>query len=322
MYLGDLGSSDTPHLVIKTFHRLLEESLHDQDAAKKNRPTPSFTLDTYILIRKADKASWIQLGNTSGATVVQSLPSGNIGDLSGATSTTIETVWAFARPVGGIDIVQIGKAYITANHHIQTVDGWMTARQAADRGHGTFLSDHVYSKFYSLRLVAGGNIIINTSASPDQAYTQIEAATMGYRFAPSANSPNKNFPTYSLQEAGPREGWAAQAKPSYCHVAQRHLKGISGGPTLQSAPLAPKTTAQLGSKTVTERVAREHKGELNVGSMGLSAAPQLDLRTVQRLSEEYGGDPDTVLVTNGHAEARRTPANAWGNYAWGRFCAR
>jgi len=128
------GHPDSPHLAIKTFHPLPEESLHDQDAAKKNRPTPSFTLDTYILIRKADKASWIQLGNaTSGATVVQSLPSGNIGDLSGATSTTIETVWAFARPVGGIDIVQIGKAYITANHHIQTVDGWMTARQAADR---------------------------------------------------------------------------------------------------------------------------------------------------------------------------------------------
>jgi len=181
------GHPDTPHLVIKTFHRLLEKSLHDQDAAKENRPTPSFTPDTYILIRNADKASWTQLGNaTRGATVVQSLPSGNIGDLSGATSTTIETVWAFVRPVSGIDIVQIGQTYITANHHIQTVDDGMTARQAADRGHGTFPSDHVYLKFYSLRLVAGGNIIINTSASPDQAPTQIEAATMGYRFSPSA----------------------------------------------------------------------------------------------------------------------------------------
>ena len=30
--------------------------------------------------------------------------------------TTIEKVWAFACPVEGTDIVQIGKAYITANH--------------------------------------------------------------------------------------------------------------------------------------------------------------------------------------------------------------
>jgi len=121
--------------------------------------------------------------------------------------------------------------------------------------------------------VGGGNIIINTSAAPDKAPTQIEAATMGYRFAPSAKPPNKNSPTTPLQEAGPKEGRAAQAKPSYCHVAQRHPKGMSGWPTLQSAPLAPKTTAQLESKTVTERVAREHKGEPNIGSMGLSATP-------------------------------------------------
>ena len=48
-------------------------------------------------------------------------------------------------------------------------------------------------------------------------------------------------------------------------------------------------------RTVTERVAREHKGEPNIGSMSLSATPQLDPRTGQRLSEEYGGDLDTVL---------------------------
>jgi len=154
----------------------------------------------------------------------------------------------------------------------------------------------VHSKFYSLRLAAGRNIIINTSASPDQAHTQIEAATMGYRFAPSAKPTNKNFPTYSLQEAGPREGLAAQAKPSICHVAQRHLQGMSGRPTSLSTPLAPKTIAQLESKTATERAAREHRGELNVGSMGFSATPQLDPRTVQRLSEEYGGDLDTALM--------------------------
>jgi len=187
------------------------------------------------------------------------------------------------------------KAYITAHHHIQTDDGWMTARQADDRGHGTFLSDHVYLKFYSLRLVVGGNIIINTSASPDQTPTQIEAAPMGYCFLPSAKFPNTNTPTYPRQEAGPKDSRAAQAQLSYCQVAQRHPTGISGWPTLQSVPLAPKTTARLESKTVTEGGAREHKGEPNIGSMGLPATTQLDPRTGQRLSEEYGGNLDTFL---------------------------
>ena len=77
----------------------------------------------------------------------------------------------------------------------------MTARQTADRGHDTLLSDHVYPKLYSLRLVGGGDIIINTSATPDNTPTQIEAATMGYRFASSADPPHKISPTYPLQEA-------------------------------------------------------------------------------------------------------------------------
>jgi len=53
---------------------------------------------------------------------------------------------------------------------------------------------------------------------------------------------------------------------------------------------------QLESTIVTERVEREYNGEPNIGSMGLSATPQRDPRTGQRLSEEYGGDLDTVLM--------------------------
>jgi len=101
-------------LDITTFHRSPEEIHLDQVAAKEVWLTPIFTPDTYILIRNADKASWIQLGDaTRGATVVQSLPSGNIEDLGGAKLATIEKVWAFACPVEGTNIVQIGKAYIT-----------------------------------------------------------------------------------------------------------------------------------------------------------------------------------------------------------------
>ena len=117
------GHPDTPHLGITTVHRLPEESLHDKFATKEDWPTPSFMPDTYILIRNADKASWIQLGDSTRGATVQSLPSGNIKDLWGATSTTIETVYQLEHPAGGIDIVQIGKAYITAHHHIQTDNG-------------------------------------------------------------------------------------------------------------------------------------------------------------------------------------------------------
>ena len=79
----------------------------------------------------------------------------------------------------------MGKAYITAHHHIQTDDGWMTARQAADRGHGTLLTNQMHSKVYSLCLKGGGSIIIDTTATLHTTPTQIAAATMGYRFEPS-----------------------------------------------------------------------------------------------------------------------------------------
>ena len=271
------GYPNTTHLDTTTSHRLPEELHLDHVAAGAIWCVPSFTPNTYILIRNADKASWIQLGDaTSGATVVQSLPSGNIGDLSGAKSTTIERVCQF-RSRDGTDIVQIGKAFIIADHLIQTVDGWMTAHQAADTGHGTILSDRMHSSFYSLHLVAGGNIIINTSASPDQPPTQIEAATMGNRFVPSANLPNKNSPTCFLQEAGLRDGLAAQAKPSYSQVTQLSLQGLSSRSTSQSTPLAPKINAQPESKAVIERDVKGHRGELKVGARCLSATTHLIL---------------------------------------------
>ena len=72
----------------------------------------------------------------------------------------------------------------------------MTARQAADRGHGTLLTNHTYPKLYSLCLVGGGNIIIDTSVTPDKAPAQTEAATMGYCFEPSTDPQQKGSLTY------------------------------------------------------------------------------------------------------------------------------
>jgi len=81
----------------------------------------------------------------------------------------------------------------------------MTARQAADRGHGTILSDRMHSSFYSLHLVAGSNIIIITSASLDQPPTQIEAATMDIALCHqpclgSVESANPTINTFSSQD--------------------------------------------------------------------------------------------------------------------------
>jgi len=176
------------------------------------------------LILEANKASWIQIGNAkSGATAIQSLPSDGLGDVSGAQLTTIERVWKFERVGKEVDIVQFGEVYILANHPIHTADGWMMASQAAAKGHGKACSDKGYSKFYSLQLVTGGNIIINTSTSTDLPPTHTEAATMGYRFVPPSNLLNINFPTYFLQGTGLRDGLAAKAKPSYSQVTQLSL---------------------------------------------------------------------------------------------------
>jgi len=109
---------------------------------------------------------------------------------------TIETLCTFECPEGGFDLVQMGKAYITAHHHIHTEDGWMTARQAADRGQGTLLTNQVYLRVYSLCLEGGGNIIIDTTATLQNAPTQIEAATMGCRFEPSTDPQYKGSLTY------------------------------------------------------------------------------------------------------------------------------
>jgi len=161
------------------------------------RSAACFTLGTPILVRKPDKASWIPIWTAKrGDVVVQSLPSGKIEDLSGALMTKIETVCTFECSAGGIDIVQMGEARITAHHHIQTEDGWMTARQAADMGHGALLTNLVLPRVYSLCLEGGGNIIINTTATPQNAPTQIAAATMGCCFESSIDPQHKGSLTY------------------------------------------------------------------------------------------------------------------------------
>jgi len=127
-------------------------------------------------------ALWIPIYRVEkGDIVIQSLPSGNIEDLSGAMMAKIETVCTFGCPEEGIDIVQMGEALITAHHHILTAEGWMTARQAVQQGPGHLINNVQVERVYNLLLEGGGNIIINTKANPQEAPTLTVAATMGYR---------------------------------------------------------------------------------------------------------------------------------------------
>ena len=144
-----------------------------------NRDTACFTADTLILVNKQNRAGWTPIVEANpGDIVVQSNPSGKIDDLAGAVMTPINTVCMFECPDAKIDLKQIGKTYITAHHHIHTENGWMTARQASNRGQGKLWTKLVCKRVYSLCLDGGGNIMVNTTELINKAPTQLEAATI------------------------------------------------------------------------------------------------------------------------------------------------
>jgi len=250
------------------------------------RLTPSFTSDTHILILTAGVASWTQIRDARcGATVIKSLPSGNVEDVSGAQSATLERVWLFEEGGDDIDMVQIGKAYLTADHPILTVDGWLLASQAAAKGYGQLPSERKFSQLCGLQLATGGNILINTSTTQDLASVYIEAATLGYRFLSSPEPLNGNFPTYAVQKTGPRYGSADQTKPSYSQVTTLHHKRVSKRPI----PLfTPETHASPKSIAGSDKTAKGHTGEPTTGISALGA------QTAQRKPEECIGDLDAA----------------------------
>jgi len=251
-------------------------------AVQEYRLIPNFTIDTHILILTAGVASWTPIGDArSGATVIQSLPSGNIGDVSGAQSATLEKVWIFKGGGDGIDIVQIGMAYLTANHPILTVDGWILASQAAAKGHGK-LPDREFSQLCGLQLATGGNILINISTSQDLPPVYTEAATMGYCFSSPSDPLNGNFPTYALQGTGPRDDYVAQTKPSYSQVTALNHKGPSKRPILPPTPFTPETHVSPKSRDDSEKTAMEHKRE---PITGISDTVHLGAKTTQRTPE-------------------------------------
>jgi len=122
-----------------------------QEESHVKRNTACFALGTPILVETLGKANWKPIYKAEkGDTVVQTLPSGKIEDLTGALRTLIKTVCTFDCPARMIDIVWMGDSIITAHHHIQTTDGWLTARQAAAKGYGDFLSNCYIPRVYNL----------------------------------------------------------------------------------------------------------------------------------------------------------------------------
>ena len=199
-----------PTLTQAQMHSIAKRRRQQARAKLPKSSTACFLLSTPILIWETEGALWIPIYKAAkGATVIQSLPSGKLEDLTGAVMTKIETVCTFGCPKDGIDIVRMGKSLLTAHHHLQTAEGWMTARQAAQQGLGRLINNFRVERVYNLCLEGGGNIIINTTANPQEAPTLTETATMGYRLEQTKDSQLTGSPTYpqaSLQRLGQYKG--------------------------------------------------------------------------------------------------------------------
>jgi len=282
--------------------------------------TACFHLGTPILVRKPEGAIWIPIYKAErGDIVVQSLPSGIIEDLTEALMTKIETTNSFDCPAGGIDIVQMGEALITAHHYIQTAEGWMTARQAAHRSQGELQTNLSLPRVYSLCLEGGGNIIINVNAHPLAAPKLITAATMGCRFEPAVDPQHKGSLTY-LANIRLRMGLISGMKSGHKHFRANEVETRTNGemifktistteivPPLPNenrsvTPLRPpihdtttpqnmvrasKMTIQPGSATATERDKEENRGELKTRLTGPPDTTHSDIKTCQRPPEEF-----------------------------------
>ena len=163
-------------------------SRRQRQAVSKELPksaTACFSCDTPILIESVGFAYWELIHKVErGHNVVQTLPSNNIHDLTGATTTPVKNNCSFEQSsTGGIDMIRMGSGGLTPHHHIFTEKGWMTARQAANIGQGEILTNYTHPRIYNLCLEGGGNILTNTSRTPGL-ISFTTAATMGLNRQP------------------------------------------------------------------------------------------------------------------------------------------
>jgi len=328
---------------IEKRRRRQARSQQDDKRRPIKKSTACFSLSTPILVSATEGAIWIPIYKAAkGLRVIQSLPSGKIEDLTGAVTTKIETACTFDCPVEGIDVVKMGAALITAHHHIQTAGGWMTARQSALNGQGTLMAKHVLPRVYNLCLEGGGNIIINTSAQPQEAPTLSVAATMGCRFKPAKDPQHKGSLTYSadnLQRLGRYKGMSTGKKhfstgevwtrpngeiiilpiPDEDRIEIPPRPFTSDISTLQTGALAPKTAGQLESAALNEKAKERKKGEPKRRPKDPPVIAYPDIETSQRplkeLLYESGTKedlpepsltPDTYLLTSNAGKANWT----------------
>jgi len=135
-------TSDTTFNAPDAAHSITEPytlARRQRKAARSKRPptssTACFSFDTAVLMESKGTAHWKMIYKAEKAeSVVQTLPSGNIMDLTDAHTTPIKTLCCFENQEGGNDMVSMGRCIITSHHHILMAEGWMTARQAATRG--------------------------------------------------------------------------------------------------------------------------------------------------------------------------------------------
>jgi hypothetical protein len=113
-----------PTLTPAQLHSIAKRRRQQSRAKLPKNSTACFYLTTPVLKWGTGGALWFPIYKAEkGDIVIQSLPSGNTEDLSGARMAKIEMVCTFGCPEDGIDIVQMGEALITAHHHILTAEG-------------------------------------------------------------------------------------------------------------------------------------------------------------------------------------------------------
>ena len=172
-------------------HSTVKQPTLPRHLRKSTRPskvdTACFRFDTKVLIVQEGFAMWEGIYKVcKGETVVQSLPSGNILDLTDAILTPVTTLCCFETTGGPMDMVCLGLSTITPHHHVLLDESWMTASQAMEKGLGTAHRSSL-GRVYNLCLQGGGNILINTSTQPEESIFT-PAATMGYLFTPAFGS--------------------------------------------------------------------------------------------------------------------------------------
>jgi len=209
----------------------------------------------------------------------------------------------------------MGESIITSHHHIRTTDGWMTARQAANMGHGDFLPNCALPRVYNLCLKGGGNILINTTATLQSALTLTTAATMGCRFEPAVDPQHTDSLTYPDDiriRLGQIKGMQCGRKHFFAHEVQTlptgelHIESMRIGlPTSeenrpgtallpswhhmtipQRSSLVPRRPAQLESDTANVMGKKENRGEPDKRPPGHPDTPHSVIKTFHRLPEE------------------------------------